>query len=351
MYNGTIEGFFGRQWSHADRISHCNFLKNADYNFYIYAPKSDKKLRALWFQDWIDSEWLKLISLSNHCKNINLDFGIGFTPFELHLNFDKRSRKLLDHKIQRINQLNPDILCILFDDMRGDVENLAHTQSEITDYIRDNSNANRLIVCPSYYSEDPILDKVFGIRPANYTESLGQRLHKDIEIFWTGSKVCSNSFNNHEIQDISKKLRRKPFIWDNYPVNDGKNMCNHLHIKGFSNRSSFNETNIAGHAINPMNQAWLSQIPLNTLPEMYESDKNLLSITGEAIDSLTPPDIAKALKADTHLFHHQGLTNISPTEKAHLIEKYQKLTNSNYSKEIIDWLQGDYEFDPNCLTN
>lgn len=351
MYNGTIEGFFGRPWSHVDRLSHCDFLKQKGYNFYIYAPKSDQHLRSLWLQDWTDSEWLNLKNLSNHCKNINLDFGVGFTPFELHLNFDDNNKRHLDYKIQRINQLSPDILCILFDDMRGGIDNLAIVQSEIAKHIRNTSNAKKFIVCPSYYSEDPILDKVFGVRPTNYIEELGQHLHKDMGIFWTGSKVCSKKFYIDEIQAMSKKLSRKPFIWDNYPVNDGKKMCSHLHIKGFNNRNHFNETNIAGHAINPMNQAWLSQIPLTSLPEMYESGKNLLSVTNNAIDILTTPDLANALKADANLFQIQGLSNISYNEKAQLIKKYQKLTNSKFSKEIIDWLHGNYEFDPECLTN
>lgn len=351
MKNGTIEGFFGRHWTHSDRLAHCDFLKKSDYSFYIYAPKSDHFLRKLWHLEWSDKQWQELQQLSNHCKNIELDFGIGFSPFELHTNFDRAAKHKLDKKVERINQLNPDILCILFDDMRGDMANLADIQVSIVDQIRAHSSARYFAVCPSYYSEDPVLDKVFGQRPDNYLEDLGRLLPSDVDIFWTGAKVCSKSFTNNDIKQITEKLQRKPFLWDNYPVNDGVKMCNHLHLQGFSNRNKLTEDNIAGHAINPMNQAWLSQIPLSTLPEMYYSNKNILAATNTAIDQLVPSDLASALKADIHLFHHHGLAKISNDEKLHLINKYQTLEYSNFSNEIIDWLQGGYTFDPSCLTN
>lgn len=355
MKNGTIEGFFGRHWTHTDRLAHCDFLKKLGYDFYIYAPKSDPFLRKSWYQNWSDKEWCDLQHLSDHCKSIGLNFGIGFSPFELHLSFDSAGKHKLNKKIQRINQLAPDILCILFDDMRGDIANLAEIQIAIVDKIRASSNAKHCIVCPSYYSEDPVLDKVFGQRPSNYLEDIGRLLPVDVDIFWTGAKVCSKSFTDNNIQLITNKLQRKPFLWDNYPVNDGAKMCTHLHLKGFDQRSNLNESNIAGHAINPMNQAWLSQIPLACLPAMYCEKNKCEQETHTAIGQLCSKAVAQQLTSDLILFQQHGLNALDESQRQNKSKQYRALlcgdSSDHYVEEVIDWLNGQYQFDPACLTD
>lgn len=348
---GTVEGFFGKQWAHNDRLAHCDFLKKSGYNFYIYAPKNDPYLRKKWHQDWNYAQWLELQQLSEHCKNIGLEFGVGFSPFELHLSFNKAAKLKLDEKIRQINQLAPDILCILFDDMRGGIANLAEVQVAIVDQIRALSCAKHYVVCPSYYSDDPILDKVFGQRPSNYLEDLGRLLPTGIDIFWTGMKVCSKSFTDKDISLITEKLQRKPFLWDNYPVNDGEKMCNHLHLSNFQKRENLSSKNISGHAINPMNQAWLSRIPLLTLPSLHTSKHKPKTLTRDAITQLCSPEFSARLLLDLDTFQNLGLDKISTNERINLISLYNKLPSTPYTKEVIDWLSGSYSFDPDCLTN
>jgi hypothetical protein len=48
-----------------------------------------------------------------------------------------------------------------------------------------------------------------------------------------------------------EKIGRHPFLWDNYPVNDGQRMSRHLHIRGFTGRSPEIWRHIAAHGINP----------------------------------------------------------------------------------------------------
>jgi hypothetical protein len=69
-----------------------------------------------------------------------------------------------------------DDLAILFDDMRGDVPQLAERQAAIVDIAASRSGGARIICCPSYYSDDPVLDRAFGDRPENYLEDLGRLL-------------------------------------------------------------------------------------------------------------------------------------------------------------------------------
>ena len=351
MYKGVIEGFFGKPWTRSDRLSHCTFLSESGFSFYIYAPKSDPYLRKSWNSVWPDARWNELASLAKHCSKLGIDFGVGLSPFELHLNFDNAGKQQLKDKVHKINQIKPDILCVLFDDMRGDINLLARVQAEITECVLSISNAKKIIVCPSYYSEDPVLDKVFGQRPEYYLEDLGRLLPLGVDIFWTGSNVCSASFADDEIKRVTKKLRRKPFIWDNYPVNDGEKMCNHLHLEGFNNRNNLSNSNITGHAINPMNQAWLSRIPLATLPAMYNPKTSLREESERVIKQLCPPDLAAQILEDLEQFQITGLRKITSPERLELIGKYRDLESNPYTTEIIAWLEDQYPFNLDCLTD
>ena len=49
-------------------------------------------------------------------------------------------------------------------------------------------------------------------------------------------------------------------------------------------------------------------------------------------------------------FNYVGLLNLKFEDKQDLIRKYQRHTQSPYANEIIDWLEGQYTFDPACLT-
>ena len=60
--------------------------------------------------------------------------------------------------------------------MRGDVPDLAERQAAIVHFAAERGIAGRILCCPSYYSDDPILDVAFGARPPFYLEQLGRLL-------------------------------------------------------------------------------------------------------------------------------------------------------------------------------
>ena len=173
----------------------------------------------------------------------------------------------------------------------------------------------------TYYSLDPVLDRIFGTRPADYLATLGKVLDKDIEVFWTGEKVCSESYSLEHIEAIGQLLGRKPFLWDNYPVNDGPRMCKYLHLRPFTGRPAGLARLLSGHAANPMNQPELSKIPL-------------LTLSGRM-------DRKSFLDDDIPLFQDKGLDGLSGEEKAALIEKYSAIEDPG-ALELIDWLRGGY---------
>ena len=188
-------------------------------------------------------------------------FGVGLSPFEIFNNFDDAARDALAQKLVWLDRIGIDELAILFDDMRSDIPELARTQAEIVAWVREHSSAEKLSVCPSYYSDDPVLDRVFGDRPSDYLATLGRELDPAVAIFWTGEEVCSREISPGHLKRIGNLLGRKPVLWDNYPVNDGERMSRHLHLRGFTGRPAANAAHLAGHGINPALQPTLTAIP------------------------------------------------------------------------------------------
>jgi hyaluronoglucosaminidase len=349
---GIIEGFFGRSWSWADRASYAKFLAPNNFNFYIYAPKDDIYLRKNWQQDWPHATKQQLAQLRERYFAAQVDFGIGLSPYEIYLDQSHERNAQLIARVKQINELSPDILCLLFDDMRGDIPKLARLQIDYMHRVAEASTAKRIIFCPTYYSFDPVLEKVFGKMPDDYWQDLNKHLDKHIDIFWTGEKVCSTGYSVQHLTEVEQLLGRKPFLWDNYPVNDSAMKSNLLQLRAVDQSHSKIQQNVAGHALNPMNQAWLSQIPLASLPHAY-ADQHIYNpekVFADITNKLCGESLAHALLNDLPLLQDKGLTKLSLEEKTELLARYSAFPPNPFSEEIIDWLNGGYTFDPACLT-
>jgi hypothetical protein len=348
---GVIEGFYGQAWTWSERTGYADFLAQSGYSFYIYAPKSDACLRHEWKRHWPVEQWDALHALRSCYRDAGVLWGIGLSPFEIYKDWTEGNARLLDKKLLQINELFPDILCVLFDDMSGDKSGLASLQAEIVEAVIARTNAKQIIVCPTYYSFDPVLEKLFGPMPDNYWQVLGELLPENIDIFWTGDSVCSSTYEKRTLQFIADQFQRKPFIWDNYPVNDGRLSSQYLHVDAFRNRPAQMLDWCSGHAVNPMNAAHLSKIPLLTLIDSYRSGNTYAAERAwlHAAEKLCGSDLAALIYRDLHLFQSCGLDSIAERQKKALLREYQSLQNP-CAHEICHWLQGHYRFDPACLT-
>lgn len=350
---GVIEGFFGKSWSWEVRQTYSSLLPKLGYSFYIYAPKDDRYLRRNWAEPWPETQLEQLQALANSCRSTDLAFGIGLSPFEAYRDYSPQTRVKLQSKVALINSsLQPTILCVLFDDMRGDIPGLADRQLQIFEDIASVSSAKRIVMCPTYYTTDPILEKVFGAMPERYLETLGETLDPRVDIFWTGPKVCSTEYPRTHLEWVAQVLRRRPFLWDNYPANDGRRTSPFLHLRAFENRNLELRNLLAGHAVNPMKQPWLSQVPLATLPISYVATEYLPSeVFRRAAERLCGSEFATCLEADISYFQDVGVERLSEEQKRLLRERYSEFKNNPFAQEIIGWLDGQYAFDPDCLTD
>jgi hyaluronoglucosaminidase len=348
---GVVEAYFGRQWSWEARRDHAAFLAANGFNSYVYAPKNDAWLRKQWQSPFPLPHLEALRDLRVHYERHRIEFGIGLSPYELYRDFSRDNRELLRYKLDELNAIAPTTLCILFDDMMGDLRDLARAQLEILDFVLQHSTAQRFVICPTYYSDDPLLTRFFGEKPEHYLEDIGKGLAPRIAVFWTGPKVISQEYPRAHLLQVADKLRRKPLLWDNYPVNDAKRLTPFLHLLPFTGRNSSELRELtSGQLANPMNQAYLSQLSLHSLSAQYSNAAaSTEELFAQACAALCPPELAAALLDDANSFQRDGLDSVDAEVKERLVRKYSAIAHP-MAREVVDWLRGGYTFDPACLT-
>ena len=339
---GLIEGYYGKPWSWQQRRDNVAFLSSHGYRFYLYAPKADPHLRRLWREDHPEDVASEISALAASCREHGMRFGVGLSPTRLQHGFDDSAREALDRKLAFLNDIGIDDLALLFDDMMGDVPDLAKRQIEVVEWAAARSRAARLFVCPSYYTDDPLLDKVFGARPAGYLEELGRALDPQIHMFWTGEEVCSREYSTGHIERVTEQLRRKPFLWDNYPVNDGERMSQYLHVRAFTGRPAALAALIAGHGVNPALQPVLTRIPALSLIESYQRgpDYEYGSAFLNAARQVTSDALARTLHEDVLVLQDIGLDRLG--ERAKVLRERYGNADHDVAREIIAWLDGEY---------
>jgi hypothetical protein len=339
---GIIEGYYGTPWSWEARRETVAFLSGHGYGFYLYAPKADRFLRRRWKEPHPEATRGQLIALAAHCRELGVRFGVGLSPFEIYERFDRGARSALDRKLRDLDSVGTQDLAILFDDMRGDSPELADRQAEIVHWAAGRTSADRVIVCPTYYSDDPVLDRAFGRRPQRYVERLGELLDERIAVFWTGEEVCSREIASGHLRRVGEQLGRAPLLWDNYPVNDGQRMSQYLHLRGFTGRPAANAGLLTGHGINPALQPTLTRIPALTLADSYRSaDAYQYADSGRRAAVLVLGDeLGVLVHEDTLTLQDVGLDRLGAKAGA-LRERYGRFAHPG-AREIIAWLDGAY---------
>lgn len=339
---GVIEGFYGREWSWDTRRRYADYLGDLGMDSYLYCPKGDAHLRKQWRQPWPAAVEAELTALAVHYRERGLNWGVGLSPFALYADYSPDSRRALKQRIEGIDRLDGNILALLFDDMPGDLVDLAARQAEIVADVQAWTRAERLFVCPTYYSFDPVLEQFFGTMPEHYWADLGSSINPGVGLFWTGNRVCAEEVSSRDLSSITAHLGRKPVLWDNYPVNDGAKASKFLHLAPLPGRADDLPAALSGHFCNPMNQAELSRYPLGGLAALYDVEAPQLEV-------LYGVELAEKLARDQDLFQNVGLDGMSESQRQHLATEYAAL-GCGAALEAAAWLRGEYAFDPACLT-
>lgn len=166
-----------------------------------------------------------LRSLIYSAKSNNVNFVYSISP-GIDIIYSQPSEiKAIQRKLKQVEELGCTSFALLFDDIeitmnQQDVKvfpSFVAAQIAVTNEVFAFMNANMFYFCPTEYCSTRAIPDV---EHSNYLNTLGKDLAQGIEIMWTGPQVVSPVLSLDHAEHISKILRRKPLIWDNYHAND-----------------------------------------------------------------------------------------------------------------------------------
>lgn len=345
---GVIEGFFGPQWPLPSRLSYAEFLAETGGDFFIYAPKQDPFLRKKWRDQWTMEYLDHLKTMIERFHKNGIKFGVGFSPFGLGTTLSDADKSLLSEKLKTLQSLKIDMLGLFFDDMPV-TENLAKTQIETLEHLKKEFKG-QIVFCPSYYTPDPILDKVFGERPAGYLEEIANGVAGDVSIAWTGPKVISPEIPEEHLRETTEQLKRRPFIWENLFANDGPKNCKFLKLRPFAGRTKESFAYTEAFGFNMMNQPELSKLMYLSSSLVLKDGMNPMEAFRTSFERSCSKEFAEFMEKNHEMFLTKGLDNFSQDEKD-LLSQELRTFKDKAASEILAWLHGEYNVGSECLTD
>ena len=272
---GIVEGFFGPLWTMAHRARLFEFGAARGMNTYLYAPKDDPYHRERWTKPYPPNQWKALRQLIRHAQKRNLDFVYGFHPGKGLCFAAERPVRVLLAKARRFYDAGVRTFAVQFDDIPSRLEHEADRKTFKNSLARAEGTWLQEIfsrqpsswtdvewwICPSYYTSDPLLARVFGAFEADFLQTLAESLPTNVACFWTGPSVVSQKITLSHVRQIAMRVKRPLILWDNYPVND-LSMSDELHLGPLQERDPRLPQAAYGYLNNPLLQAELGFIPL-----------------------------------------------------------------------------------------
>lgn len=291
---GIIEGFYGKPWSMDARRRVLRALSRRGMNEYFYGPKDDPYHRDRWRELYGEGDDAVLKELIGIATENGMNFRYMLAPgLDIRYTFEG-DLVALREKYRQVWSFGVKRFGLLLDDLESATmyaEDAAVYPRQVDAHI---ALVNRvwndlqaidpeitLIVCPTQYWGD-----VYG----PYVHALGRGIPAEVELFFTGSRICSDRITVAEAEAFFDSTGHRPIYWDNYPVNDME-MTDELHLMPYTGRDAGLGAACGGIVLNPMEYATASLIPLLTAAdffadaEHYDPDASFESAAAEVLGS------------------------------------------------------------------
>ncbi|MEW6105897.1 MAG: beta-N-acetylglucosaminidase domain-containing protein, partial [Bacillota bacterium] len=80
VWRGIVEGFYGKPWTHDERMDMLSFMSQIGMNAYIYAPKDDPYHRHRWRAPYPEDLLAHLSELASHARKHGITFIFAVSP-------------------------------------------------------------------------------------------------------------------------------------------------------------------------------------------------------------------------------------------------------------------------------
>ena len=77
---GIVEGFYGRPWSHEQRLDMIRFIGERGMNRFVYAPKDDPLMRREWARSYDAEDLTRISELADACLEHGVDLVYCISP-------------------------------------------------------------------------------------------------------------------------------------------------------------------------------------------------------------------------------------------------------------------------------
>ncbi|XP_035216464.1 protein O-GlcNAcase-like isoform X2 [Stegodyphus dumicola] len=267
---GVVEGFYGRPWTPEQRRDLFIKMKKLGLNTYMYAPKDDFKHRAYWRELYSVEEAEHLTSLIQAAEENDIIFFYALSP-GLDITYSNpKEITALKRKLEQVGQFGCTAFALLFDDIEPEIsetdkevyQSFAHAQVAVANEIYEYLSHPKFIFCPTEYCAARAIPNV---QNSEYLNTIGQKLHLNIDVMWTGPKVISKDITIESIQELSEVLHRPPLIWDNLHANDYDQK--RLFLGPYCGRSTELIPRLRGVLTNPNCEYETNFVPIHTLSQ------------------------------------------------------------------------------------
>ena len=265
-FRGVVEGFYGRPWGTEGRLSLLKFMGENDLNVFIYGPKDDPYHHDKWREPYPESEMRDFRRLLEAAKENKVAF---YWAIHLGGSFKKGSEEedyaALFRKLGLMYDAGFRAFAVFFDDF-GEADAKLHSEicnRVVAEFLEKRSDCAPLIMCP----------RVYWGWGCDYQKTLGEQLDQRAHILWTGKWIMSD-IRAEYVEKITKDLKRPPFIWWNWPVND---YCRSSLLLGRT--YGLEKCKLAGIVSNPMENCEANKIALYSFakwctdPNGFDSQK------------------------------------------------------------------------------
>ena len=257
---GLVEGYYGNPYSEADRMGLLQMFGEMKMNVYIYGPKDDAYHKSKWREEYPTELGQKITEYVNVAKANKIEFMWAIHPGE-DIQWNDTDRANIVNKLKAMCELGVRSFAVFWDDLWGDDGTHGDEQAELMNYIaaelkKAYPDVKPLTICPTQYNR--------GWANAIYLPALGDIMDSDINIMWTGNSVV-DMINYSDMTWINNQIKRKAYIWLNYPVSD---YCiNHL-LMGPTYGNDLNIADmLSGFVSNPMEYAEASKVSLFSIAD------------------------------------------------------------------------------------
>ncbi|SDE03235.1 beta-N-acetylglucosaminidase domain-containing protein [Streptomyces prasinopilosus] len=268
---GTIEGFYGQPWTHAERLDQMDFHGDVKANTYVYAPKDDPYHRGRWREPYPAEKLAELGELVDRATANHVRFTFAVSPGESICYSDPADRKALKDKLRALYDLGTRAFSVPLDDIdytrwNCEADRAAYgepgagaagkAQVDLLNDVQRTFVATHEGVWPLQM----VPTEYYNHSESAYKRALRETLDPAVEVMWTGQGVVPAQITNAEAEQAAEVFGRKVFVWDNYPVNDFGNTSGRLLLAPYDKREAGLSEHLSGIVANPMNQPYASKV-------------------------------------------------------------------------------------------